>query len=86
MVDLRCSPDEKLAILFKYCPSFLGHDSQGDDDDGDDDDDDDGVEIYDDDDNDDQKLLQYIWILPNFAGEWDLARSFIHSLSHVLIS
>ena len=52
--------------------------------DGDDYDEYDGVEIYDDD--DDQKLLQFIWILPNFAGEWDLARSFIHSLSHVLIS
>ena len=73
MVALRCPiPQTKSwPILFKYCPSFLGHDSQGDDDDNDDDDieiddDDDGddydeydgVEIYDDD--DDQKLLQFI--------------------------
>ena len=52
----------------------------------DDDDDDDDDADENDDDDEDQKLLQYVWILPNFAGEWDLSPSFIHSLSHVLTS
>ena len=31
MAAPRCSSDEKLPTLFKYCPTFLGHDNEADD-------------------------------------------------------
>ena len=31
MAAPRCPSDEKLPTVFKYCPTFLGHDNEADD-------------------------------------------------------